>query len=149
MTAMNPSSLPPDSGLTASDDPSIEPSALAGCLSGLIVGAAGGTALGLMSAGGVLNEKVGFGAALGAVLGAIILRKIAECRTVIGGAVFGMFVPVALVLMHAVRSGRIGEIGTGMNDPMFLKAAAIGLGGGALIGGLLVAVRKGIERITG
>jgi hypothetical protein len=110
------------------------------CLSGALVGAlAGGLGAALLSVKpeGVLACLVG-----GAVLGALVLRRIAASETILGGAIVGAILPFGLILLGALRSGRIFEAGSDLGSPLLLIGAVVLLIVGGLLGAALVAVRK-------
>jgi hypothetical protein len=133
-------------GLPAS--PALE--SFAAALAGIVVMSVSGTILGRLAADSWHDQKVLFGALIGAVLGLIAGRKIAQCRTVLSGALTCAVIPFALCLLDAIRSGRIKHLRPQeFQEPRFWLIAAGIFGGGALLGGLLVATRKMLVRLTG
>ncbi len=118
-------------------------------LSGVIVGTLAGAVLGTLANGAIDDEKTYLATAFGGFLGLVFGRKIAAFDHVLSGAAFGAFLPFALCVLHAIRSGRIGtffsDIATDPKSPLVLGGMLLG---GALVGGLLVGLRELIARAT-
>ncbi len=117
-------------------------SVVSGLLVGLLLGLLGGF---LLSEGHYEVALIGAGA--GVVIGGLFLRRIAMSDSVLGGAAVGAFLPIGLMLIGALRSGRLFEA----SAEDFISLQALMVMGGALVGGatmgaLLVLIRKGIAR---
>jgi hypothetical protein len=115
-------------------------------LSGAIVGGVAGALVGLLAGGAA--EGVALGGVIGVILGLIAGRRIAACPSVLGGAAFGAFLPLGLLLIHLLRSGRITEVKPeDLASPPFLIVLGVACGSGAVLGAALVGLRKLFARL--
>jgi hypothetical protein len=94
--------------------------------------------------GGVSNGFL-IGLAVGVVAGLLVGRVLARFESVIAGALVGGILPLALCLKDAVRRGRLNL--KDFAQPESLVAVGCIIGAGAVLGGLLVGVKKLIVRL--
>jgi hypothetical protein len=122
---------------------------LACCLSGLLVGSLTGLVVGRLIGGSFTGQPVVIALATGAIIGVLFGRKIASIPTVLRGIAFGAFLPFGLCLLDGIRRGRFNDLGRVAKDlqsPQGLLVIGLFLGVGGGLGGLLVGIRKLIER---
>jgi hypothetical protein len=117
----------------------------AAVLSGVIVMGLGGLITGGVLGGGASTGFV-IGLGVGVVAGLLVGRVIARFENVIAGALVCGILPLALCLKDAVRRGRLNL--KDFNQPGSLVAVACIFGAGAVLGGLLVGVKKLIVRLS-
>jgi hypothetical protein len=120
---------------------------LACCLSGVLVCATIGLIVGRFLTNSWEDVPVIIGVLGGGLFGLVAGRRIAACETIVGGMAFGAFLPIGLILLGALRSGRMPDPGELLKEPRALVVIGGILGGGAVIGGLLVAVRRLLVRL--
>jgi hypothetical protein len=139
-----------DRGNRPAAGPSPWTNTFAALVSGVLVMGLGGGVIGLFLDGFAPGVGTLVGLGVGAVAGLVAGRRIAAAESVLGGMLIGAVLPVAMLLLDAVRSGRLFD-----NDPAELVSpgALMVLGGlavvGAVAGSLLVLVRKLIVRLAG
>jgi hypothetical protein len=84
----------------------------------------------------------GLGLAGGAIFGAIILWQIALLDKVWNGAVVGGLLPIGMILLSALRRGRLDGFFEAFGHAQFYLVMGSVFAGGALLGSILVLTRK-------
>jgi hypothetical protein len=143
----------PDNDTDRAARPATTPSptfnAFAAVVSGVLVMGVGGAVVGCVMEG--FDPGVGtlVGLGVGALLGLVAGRRVALSESVLGGMLAGAVLPVAVVLLGALRSGRLFDASP---DELVAPQALLVFGGlavaGAVAGSLLVLVRKMIVRLA-
>jgi hypothetical protein len=120
------------------------PSVLSGLFVGLTAGLVGGW---LLSKPGQ-TESIIVGPIAGAVIGALVLRRIAALESMLAGTALGAFLPIGLILIDGIRSGRLlNAKPEDFTDPQALYVMGGMVLAGATLGTLLVAIRKAIAAV--
>lgn len=102
-----------------------------------------GAAIGFYQDGFVAGGVTTLGAGVGFVFALLFGRKLAGLDTIGEGAIITGLIPIGLMLLHAIRSGRITEIrAKDFQEPMFWYVFGGAFVAGAILGGTLVAVKQ-------